>query len=210
MTTHPPSRPDDVYIAPPMAGDQLDDFVEPPRWPKTVGVISIVWGSLGLCCNVVFGAFMAFQPALMKMAQDGGQFTDGLPPSMTQVSIPMMVLAALGLLLSIVLIVAGSTLAARNPAARTMHLAYAVLAVLLVAVSTYMQLSMQTELAQWVRDNPNTMFAQQQSQQAAMRYVGPALGILIGMAWPAFCLIWFGLVKKDPKEIARGLENRAA
>lgn len=210
MTTQPPSRPDDVYIAPPMAGDQLDDFAEPPKWPKVIGIISIIWGSLGLCCNVIGGAYYSVgQPALLKMAQEG-PMADGIPPFMLQAHLPMVALCVLGLAVSVLLVIAGSTLAARKPAGRGLHLAYGVVGLLLVAISMYFQFQMQAQVDQWVRDNPTTAFAQQQQQAGIMKVVGPVLGVVLGFGWPVFSLVWFGLVKKDPNEITKGVGNPAA
>lgn len=211
--THNPSgssRPEDVYIAPPGVSE-FDDFVEPPKWPKTIGIISIVWGSLGLCCNVLGGAWYSVgQPAVMKMAQDSGQMADGIPPFMMQAHLPLVALCVLGLAVSVLLVVAGSTLAARKQAARNLYLAYGVAAFLLAAISMYFQFQLQAEVDQWVNANPTTAFAQQQQQAGVMKIVGPLLGIVLGFGWPIFCLVWFGLVKKDPNEITKGVGNPAA
>lgn len=46
MTSFPSSP-----SAPPVNPGQIDFDPEPPSWPKVIGIISIVWGSLGVICN---------------------------------------------------------------------------------------------------------------------------------------------------------------
>lgn len=40
--------------------------------------------------------------------------------------------------------------------------------------------------------------------------VGLAIGLFIGLAWPVFCLIWFGFVKTKPEQMTGGVRERIA
>lgn len=183
------------------------EFVEPPRWPKTVGIISVGWGILSLGCLgcAVVGLLV---PSFFSgaMAQ---QFPDGLPPQMTQgPSIAIVALLAVSVALAALLIAAGAVLLARRPAARWLHLAWAVAAILGTFASTAMQVKQSQDTRQWIRDHPNTKFAQQQAQFGSIgETIGIGVGLLFGLGYPIFCCVWFGFVKKNPEEYSRGIEQ---
>ncbi len=162
-----------------------------PAWPKVIGIISIVWGGLGLLC----GGCGLLSPALTGMAMQGsGQ---ELPPAMLPQG-PQMVVIALSMLVAVVLIVAGATTVGRKPLGRTLHLVYALLSIPLTAISLWLSMKQQADLAQWASENPDNMFAQQMSNpgQKIGQMMGLVFGAAMGFGYPVFCLIWFGLVKK--------------
>lgn len=183
------------------------EFVDPPSWPKVIGIISTVWGVLNIGC-IGCGVVGMLMPSMMSgmMAE---QFPDGMPPQVTQgPSIGMLALFAFGFLLCLLLITAGVTLLTRKYAARILHLIWAVAAVLSTFGSFYFQVTQQQEVRQWIRDHPNTKFAQQQAAFGSIgEVIGWTLGIALGLGYPAFCGVWFGLVKKKPEEYTRGIEQ---
>lgn len=204
-----PSNPSDVYVAPPMAGGEWVEPPEPPKWPKVVGIISIVWGALGLCCNAAGIGSTFFLPGLMKSAAANMQ--GGMPPAVTDPNPIMLVAVSIGLVVSIFLIASGVVLVNRNPLARLLHLLYALLAIVAGAIGIYLQMEQQADIAEWMKANPDADFTKQQQATGALgSMIGLILGVVLGFAWPIFCLAWFGLVKKRPDDITGGVEEPAA
>jgi len=200
----------DVFIAPPTEPGEIDDFKEPPRWPSVVGVIGIVWGALGLVCGGLGSAWMMIGPRFMQSG--AGQMQGGMPPVMTTFQPGQFALTIVGTVWSLYLIVCGAVCASRKPIARPMTLLWAVVAIALTAVSMKMQLDLQAEIAQWVKDNPTADFSKtQQGPGAAIgRMAGLAFGLIFGLAWPVFCLVWFGVVKTKPEQMTGDADVPAA
>lgn len=185
--------------------DEPELLAEAPGWPKVVGIISIVWSSLGMFCGVcaIGGGYFAVS---MMPAEQRSQF----PPNMLPSGL-MLVVAALSMLSGVLLIVAGVVTLRRNPLGGKLHIAYAVLAILLSAANIYLQIGQQADLAQWARENPDTMFAKQMQSpgQQVGQTVGYAVGAIMGFAYPIFLLIWFGAVKRRPETWGSRAEARA-
>lgn len=204
------SQTPESHGAPPQEGGGLyvdrdpidEEWVEAAGWPKVIGIISIVWGGLLIACvGCGLGAQLIFAPMQAQM------FTDGMPPAATNPPLLVYVSAILGSIINVFLIIAGSLLLMRRPVARTMHLVYVVVALASAALGIYAQLQMQAEITDWVQQNPDTQYAQQIGANAIGQVVGIVAGMLFGFAWPIFCLIWFGAVKRDSSEITRGVEH---
>ncbi|MFM9959453.1 MAG: hypothetical protein ACKVZJ_15460 [Phycisphaerales bacterium] len=185
----------------------IPELVEPPKWPKVIGIISIVWGVLSVGC-IGCGVIGLMVPMMFGSSMSQA-FPDGMPPMMTQgPDIWMIALFVVGAVTAAFLIAAGATMLARKYAARWMHLVWAVVTILSTFGSTAMQVKMQQETKQWIRDNPNTEYAKQQAQFAGMgEMIGMVVGLALGLGYPIFCCVWFGLVKKDPEEYSRGIEQ---
>ncbi|GJQ30944.1 MAG: hypothetical protein HBSAPP03_28280 [Phycisphaerae bacterium] len=177
----PPSEPGDLELPP-----------APVKWPKTVGVISIVWAGLGLVCGgclpVVGIAAMSMIPPEMKAE---------FPPNMAGTP-ALWGLGVIGLLNALLLLIAGIITIRRNPIGGPVHLVYACLAVVLFAGSMFLQFQNQEALARWAAENPGTQFAKQMNMpgQKIGTYVGMAFGAVLGLAYPVFLLVWFGAVKR--------------
>jgi hypothetical protein len=161
-----------------------------PSWPKVIGILSIVFGALGLLCN----GCGVLSPVLLGMVPLPPGET-ALPPTMTPGPL-LLGLYAAGLLTAIFLLIAGITCVQRSYAARTMHLIYGAASVLLVIAGIVLQLQLMAQMDQWVKDNASSQFAKQHNP--AFSIIGLAVGSLIGASWPVFCLIWFGVVKTTP------------
>lgn len=203
-------RDDDVFVAPPTdRGEFVDDFVEPAKWPKVYGIISIVWGALGLLCGGLGAAWMGFGPRMMQSA--AANSAGGFPPALTTVNPATLAITVVSTLWAVLLITAGSMCVARKPAARPAHLVWAVGAIVLTAIGTKMNLDIQADIAQWVRDNPNADFSKAQAGAGSLgNMIGLAVGLFFGLVWPIFSLIWFGIVKTKPEEFTRGVVESAA
>lgn len=168
---------------------------EPPRWPTVVGAISIVWASLNILC----GGCGVLSPLLMSTfleaaERDYGPMPDVMKPGALQIG-----LYAVGLVWAFVLLAAGIALTLRKPVARPLHLVYGAVSVLLSIVGIVIGVMAQIELSEWLANNPDNPWAKQHNPAAT--YVGMAFGVLLGLAWPVFCLVWFGLVKRTPRDI---------
>jgi hypothetical protein len=183
------------------------EFAEPPKWPKVIGIISIVWGVLTLGC-LGCGVVGILMPMMAGSAMSDA-FPDGMPPQMTQgPSVIMIVLLAIGFLLSLLLITAGAVLLTRKPAARWLHLVWAGASVLSTFGSMAMQMRQQQDMRQWIRDHPDTKFAQQQKAFGGIgEIVGWGVTLVFGLGYPVFCCVWFGMVKKEPEEYTKGVEQ---
>ena len=71
---------------------------EPPAWPKVVGIISIVWASLGLLCGVCGTGWLLYMPTFAKsMEAQMGPMPPAMSPSPAQLA--LMVLGVFGLVL---------------------------------------------------------------------------------------------------------------
>ncbi len=189
-------------IPPPPAmpsGEALADL-GPPAWPKVVGITDIVLGSVSILC-MGCGVVGVLMPVFFLQAMEQ-QFPDGMPPSMAAPSPLMFVSFGLGVIIDIFLIVCGILLLLRLPTARTVHLVYGVVGLIGFVVGMAINLQHQTAIAQWINQNPDTKFAQQQQATGIYGEIsGWAIGILFGAVWPLFCLIWFGAAKKKHSDM---------
>lgn len=174
-------------------------------WPKPIGITSIVLGAFNLTCLGCGAAGLGAQ--VMFFEQMKQQYPDGMPPSMASVSIPMVASMIFGGLVNVLLIGAGATLLMRRGEARMLHLVYALLAFVSFVVSTVVQVQYQVDLTEWVKQNPDTAFSKQQQATGWIgQAIGWTLGIVLGFLWPAFCLVWFGFVKKS-SDITQGSQD---
>lgn len=188
----PPTIPDDDLLA------------EPPMWPKVVGIISIIFASIGLLCG---GCGLAMMPAIGKMMASSAQNFE-LPP-IYQFSLVGLGLSLLGIAHAGLLMGAGISTILRKPVGRKLHLIYAGLAFPMVLIGMLYQWKMHVDTTAWAQQaDPNNPFAQQALAPGAKigAIVGFAFGLVLGLSWPIFTLIWFGLVKRDAASMGRSRE----
>jgi hypothetical protein len=209
MTQFPPGSNNPPAI-PPQAPFGGDFGLEPQRkaWPKVIGIISIVWGSLALICNGCGLVGQMFQSAAMGMMpqQTGGQQIPPMPDVMKP-GIAEYAVSGLGILIGVILITGGSMLVARNPIGRVLHLAYAGLSIVITLAGTALAIQKQSAIAAWAKQNTEDFWAKQQGQSASFAMIGIGVVALLGLAYPIFCLVWFGAVKRDTREITEGREE---
>lgn len=176
-----------------------------PRWPKVIGIISIVWGSLGLVCGGLGLIALPFSSKFVGMAlKDGEPVPYGMVPSGSDYAI-----ATIGLGMTLLLLFAGIACVSYRPITRMMHIAYAMLGIPLVVWQYLNQLHKQELNAQWAKEFPDSAmapgFAQSASGSATpSQLIGLVLLIVLGFGIPLFYLIWFGLVKTKPEQITGG------
>jgi hypothetical protein len=176
----------------------LDDFdPNPPRWPKVVGWISMIFGALGVLCVSCSVAWLFTAKDLMK----GNPQIDvnNLPPVM-HISPLMAVQLGVGAVSSILLIAAGGLTLGRQGLGRILHLIWGILALVNGLFGFFVQYQQQMAMAAWVKDNPDSVFSKNQSP--ANLYIGLGCGALF-LLWPIFCLVWFGLVKRRAEQMLR-------
>ena len=181
---------------------QLPFIDEPPAWPKIVGWISTVWGTIGLGC-LGCGVIGIMMPILFSSGMQQ-QFPDGLPPILAAPPVTVWVSTALSGLVAGMLIASGVMLILRRSAARIAHLGYAALAIIIGGFGIWASVEYQQALTDWCNQNPGTKFAQQQQSQGAFSRMMLIVSVVMTFAWPVFCVVWFGFVKPDAAEIERG------
>ncbi|TVQ60559.1 MAG: hypothetical protein EA379_08010 [Phycisphaerales bacterium] len=199
----------DLDPAAPPTTHNADDlnFDEPAKWPKIVGIISIVLAGVGFVCGGIGTGFMFLTPGIMRTVES--DLTGGVPPQVLTIDPALTAIMVFGTLWAVVLFVAGVSLLGRKPAARMMHIVYAAVAVLLTFVSTYLSMQQQQAISDWVAQNPDSEYAQtMHSEMGAM--IGVAFGLALGLLWPVFLLFWFLIVKRDAAEISRGVQEVVA
>jgi len=199
----------DEYETPPTEPTAAADFDlrEAPKWPKVVGIISIVWGGIGLLCG---GAGLAMMPLGASFM---GPMLEGDPPPPTMSFGPVdYAIAALGFGLAVLLIVAGVMTINRKRAGWGAHLAYAAISIPLLLFSTYNNFQKQAGLEQWAKDYPGNPYAESINNtpagvQQTWSAVGGIIMLVIFLAYPLFCLVWFGLVKPKREQMIGGAED---
>lgn len=177
---------------------------EPPSWPKVVGIISIVVGALfGLGCNACGLAGTLGGSAMMSMVPPEQRAS--MQAQMAAAGPAQIAVYAGGMLIGVLLIIAGIFTIQRKPLGRILHLAYGALAVLLTIIGAAVGWSgMQAQMAAMKAD-PN--LAQQAAAMQGGMYIGLAFGVCLGLAYPIFCIVWFGAIKRTHRDMTGGFEE---
>jgi len=179
-----------------------DELMNPrPKWPKVIGVISIVLGALGLTCGGLGMVMVPFSSKMLEPMLEG----DPVPYGMQFTGLDIVV-GLLGLLLSLLLLFAGITATTRRPITRPLHLTFAICSIPLNIWSALNQINKQALNEQWAQDFPNNPMAQGMSGSSnAGAQIGQVVGLVMllifGIGIPLFYLIWFGLLKTKPEQI---------
>lgn len=179
-----------------MSSPEHADFAplsEPPTWPKAVGIISIVWGSLGVICNGCSAIMPMVGNAMVNMVPPEKQ--EEMRQQMAAGSSSLgIALAVVGVFVSIFLIAAGAMTVRRRAVGRVMHLAWAGIAVVMGIGGLFVAwTNMHAQLQLVQQNNP-----QQAGAQQAGMIGGLALGFCLAFIYPIFCLVWFGPMGKKP------------
>ena len=195
---------DDVFIA---QADEFDDNLdaELPAWPKVVGIISIVWGSLLLLCTGwnVLGVTVL---SSMNRTSLETQFPDGFSSEIADPTLIQQLMAISSLLLTVILVVSGALLLLRKAVARPLFLFYSVATLIMSVLGVWYVLGIQSAAAIWINNNPGTTFADAGDIILLILLVSVVLMTLIGLIWPVFCLIWFGFKKKTHQDMTGGVD----
>src|SRR3954469_5752270 len=166
--------------------DELALPPEPPKWPKVIGIISIVWGSL----SALGGLCGLGSPLLLRVMGSVTEKEMGpMPPAMTPSSLQM-VFIGLGMIMAVVLLSAGISTVSRKASGRKLHLIYGVVALVLCGPSVVLGIMRQRELADWMATHPDSKWAQRGAGGAGST-IGLGVGVVLGLGYPLFCLAWF-------------------
>lgn len=181
----------------------LSVFDAPPAWPKVIGWISVAWGSVWLACSacgmVVALLFGGGDSPFIKQAEEKmGPMPEVMKPHFDVLQIAMMAVGIVGL---IVLICAGVATIRRSYAGRTLHLVYAGVSIVSSIVGAIIGFQQQLRIKTWVEANSANPWAQQGSSAYGM--IGLVVGVTIGLCWPLFCILWFGLIKRTAESFGK-------
>lgn len=185
------------------------EVIERPAWPKVIGIISIVWGGLGLCYRGLVTGYMAVAPSLIESQLNG----DPVPDAM-RMGIADWLIALVSLGLALLLIFGGITAVSYRPLTRVLHLLYGALSIPLAAVRYINNSAKQDKMMEWAEQYPNNPISQSMQSMdpnsltaAISEVVSLAFLIVLGFGVPVFYLIWFGLIKTKPEQITGGDEG---
>lgn len=141
----------------PVDSSLSEEFAPIPSWPKTIGIISICWGSLGLLCNGCGFAGIMMQGTFLKQAEEQfGPMPDVMKPQPAQMG-----LLAFGVLWTILLLISGILLVSRKQVSITLHLVYAVGGLIMGVVGTVVGVMQNLAISNWVQNNQSEKWAQQ-------------------------------------------------
>ncbi len=184
-----------------------DEFAKLPGWPKVVGIISIVFSGLSLTC---MGCGVVSMVAFLPMARNARPEGEPLPPSMDPSAV-MQTLQftqmGIGLLLTVLLLMAGIMTLSRKNAGRMLHLLYGGLSLPVAMFGVWIQLKAIAEMEQWLLDNPDSTLASSPGSGTGGMMIGLGIGLVIGLAYPLFCLIWFGAIKTKHEQMTGGIDD---
>ena len=170
-----------------------EEIVElaPTNWPRTIGIVSISWATLGLSCLACGVALqVALGPSMLPEP-----LRNNPPPSMRFGTLQI-VQTIISLVTSSLLIAAGIQTLRRSFSGRTLHLIWAVLSVLAVIYGGFAGWHQQQEQLIWARENPDNPIAKQTLQGQPFSLAIMGFFLCFFAAWPVFCLTWFGLIKR--------------
>ncbi|MCH7814002.1 MAG: hypothetical protein IID40_08270 [Planctomycetes bacterium] len=173
----PPVQPGELYFTP-----------EPSSWPKVIGIISIVLGSLGILGGIN-GALSPFYAASLA------KFMPGQSAEVMAMVKEFAVWTVAGSLVAIglagLLLAAGIALVKQRPQAVGRCRLWAVLKILFAIANTVLQYQIQSRMMQAQQDSGNF--------PAGMADLMVWTAVVMPLAWalpyPGFLLIWFGRSK---------------
>lgn len=179
-----------------------DELMNPrPKWPKVIGVISIVIAAFGLTCGGVTLAVAPFAGSLIEPMLDGDPMPDGLKMLALDYAI-----GGGRLLFAILLLIAGIACVTHRPITRSLHLFYGLCMIPLNIGNYFNGIAKLESLKEWAQQYPNSQYAQTidstNNPTAGIQEIMMLVFlILFGIGIPALYLIWFGLVKTKPEQI---------
>jgi hypothetical protein len=195
----------------PPASPEFSIPAEPPGWPKVVGIISIVWGSLGILCGVCSALFTVsmgtFMERMMKFAAQQPQRGGGpvIPTTPMPAELQPGALSIIGAFIwpigAIVLLMAGIFTVKRAANGRSMHLAYGALSLLGTLLGLAGAFAYQASSKAYMAAHPDDPWIKIMNQNGGLNnQVIQAAGLTcVAAIYPIFCLVWFGALGKRPE-----------
>jgi hypothetical protein len=176
---------------PPLDAPQLPE--EPPKWPKVMGLLSVTVASVGLLLGLC-GVGMI---TLLAVFRDKIEAQNGKMPDVFLPSAPQAVLGLLGFVWATLLLVAGIATLTRRRSGRSMHLVYAACSLVAGPIGLVLGVLQQKAIFDWNSANSGSEWAKHSNPTVAFAFMG--IGVLIGIAWPLICLIWFAPARHSPE-----------
>ncbi len=208
-----PSHPDAIVNAPPTLPGRVP---VQSMWPQIVGITSIVLGALGVLTNCWGVVSTLLASRFMSMVPQGGASTTtqtvdpatGYVTTNTTVTISpvqgvqgaiakwqylLAAGAALQLLAAALLIFAGVALLRRKKSGVSLHFSYAVVRTLSVLAYCVINFLYVRDVLTGLANNQSSAGgpAAMSGMMNAFGYIGIVLGLVWGLAYPAFLVIWF-------------------
>ncbi len=197
---HPPMEPTAVL---------LDD--EETKWPKVIGVISLIYAILGLGCNALGGAWYAVAPMLPEMWRGGADI-----PGILRLSLGVQILAAL--CLGVLMLIGAVNLLRRRRAGPRLLKRWAILRMLLILIAVVLlvltapaQVDLQRSVQEYQndihRDAGRADMIQESTDDDLWRLVmlQGGFGVLVTVIYPVFLGLWLSR-KKITADVERWLE----
>lgn len=170
-----------------------------PKWPKVIGIISIVFSSVSLVCGT--GGTM------MQMAGIGGGGRGFTQPPLVM---GQYIYFAGNTVANLILLVGGILLVSRKPTARAALLSHALLKLPLSAYGVWVSLGYTASMVEAMRQSTVEQEAQMADLIGKFTLGMIGCGSLPGFGWPLFLAIWFLLVKKSAASIREGVTEQVA
>lgn len=193
------SDPIDPAAAPPTTQGDFVPVKPPESWPTVIGVISIIFGSLGVLSGACGGAFLLLSGPLVSMIPEAQasemevQLSSGLPYPVLQGGVML-----LEFVISVMMLVGGIMLLRRKRSARGLLVGTAWLDLLSNTVGAVVgflvmqaQMKSMQENAEMAQQMPAGIGALVQGAGGVMVFVQ----WLFLAIWPVFVLIWFSRSK---------------
>jgi len=208
-TVPPTPEPPGMGIAPPTAPGRLSVPPREAQWPSFIGIISIIFGILGVAKSVLMLVYysLIFGGVLKKPAEmipSGTGQVNPFPALQNHIGI-LVTSELLTLGLGILLIVAGFGLYRKHPGAVAWTRIWAVLKIIVTIIGTAIGVWIQKETLRVMMNDPNAPPATPAFVQwlpMARAVVGGVASLVFTCAWPVFLLIWLRLTSVRT-EVAR-------
>ena len=182
-TSPPPSA------IPPQQPGEIGGPEQAATWPKIIGVISIVFGSVA-CLS---GAWGLLAPRLMEAVAVKAPQSQAAPfAAMEGWGTWIVVSSALTMLIAPVLLVAGIDLVRRRRRGIKLGRVWAVLKMIFAVAGSYLGFVM---IQEQFRQMPQQKLPVGGDFFVVMGVVGAVAGVLWSCAYPVFLLIWFSRAK---------------
>lgn len=176
-------------MTPPTEGALVEE--RPTTWPTVVGVLGIVWASLGLFCGCVGFFAVPMQRWGLNMQSQAGQsnaLAEAQLHAAEQFQIIMISLIAVAMIFAVVLLIGSISLVRRRRKARSLMMTWAIASLLLLAFNIALQvMTYQATVAEL----NNIGDTSQMGQLWVTTIIGGFFTAVFGFVPPLFVLFWF-------------------
>jgi len=184
MDPSPTSEPPAIS-PPPM------DAAPPARqssWPTAIGIIAIVFGSMGVLCYGCNSASTLMASAMSGMGGQGGTAQANMPPPPTGlVLIAIMFQYCSAWLLAVWQLIAGIGLLRRRAWGRTQLIVWALIKVVVSLIVTGLGVVLAADFVQYLNGQLKPV---NMTMTVPVYHIISAVSFLIMMIWPVFVLLW--------------------